>query len=97
MPLLSRISSKSDRPSVAYVMQSDAHIPSLTVRETLTFAAMLRLKEYSTCSAPVVSAVDWVLELLSLQQVRLLVFWSPVIVMTFILVNLTLVSVSLLR
>lgn len=69
-PLLSSISSQSDRPSFAYVMQSDAHIPSLTVRETLMFAAMLRLKEYSTRSTAVVSAVDWVLELLSLQQVR---------------------------
>jgi ABC-type multidrug transport system ATPase subunit len=57
-------------PSIAYVMQSDAHIPSLTVKETLTFAAMLRLREYRSGSIAVTSAVDWVLQLLSLRLVE---------------------------
>jgi ABC-type multidrug transport system ATPase subunit len=57
----------------AYVWQQDTHNPLLTVRETLSFAAMLRLKSSQLDSAAVrsrvVSLVDAAASLLSLSGV----------------------------
>ena len=54
------------QPQCAYVMQDDAHIPILTIKETLTYAAMLRMKEVSPESEAVKRAVEATMELLGL-------------------------------
>jgi ABC-type multidrug transport system ATPase subunit len=50
-------------------MQDDAHISVLTVKETLTFAAMLRLRESSSQSKSVQKAVADTMELLGLKTI----------------------------
>jgi ABC-type multidrug transport system ATPase subunit len=53
----------------AYVMQDDVHIPCLTVRETLEFAAMLRLRVPQRSDARVQEAVSKVMQMLSLAKI----------------------------
>jgi ABC-type multidrug transport system ATPase subunit len=66
---LATVLQSSSSGTVAYVQQDDAHIAVLTVRETLLYAAMLRLRESSPTSSTVLAAVDEVIELLGLGQI----------------------------
>jgi ABC-type multidrug transport system ATPase subunit len=50
-------------------MQDDAHFPVLTIKETLTYAAMLRMRETSSESTIVKRAVDDTMELLGLKLI----------------------------
>ena len=59
--------SSTESPFYAFVMQDDYHNPMLTVKETLTFAAMLRKR--TSNSADVTSYVDNIIELLGLQKI----------------------------
>lgn len=59
----------SNQPKSAYVMQDDAHLSILTVRETLTFAAMLRFRDSSFHSPDVSRAVSTTMELLGLSAI----------------------------
>jgi ABC-type multidrug transport system ATPase subunit len=59
----------SEQPRCAYVMQDDAHIPVLTIKETLTYAAMLRMREISPESTIVKKAVEDTIELLGLKLI----------------------------
>lgn len=59
----------SSLPTCSYVMQDDAHIPVLTVKETLQYAAMLRFRERSADSPVVTQAVDETLDLLGLSKI----------------------------
>lgn len=59
----------SNQPKSAYVMQDDAHISVLTVRETLTFAAMLRFRDPSSHSPIVTQAVQKTMDLLGLDVI----------------------------
>ena len=65
----------------AYVLQQDAHNGALSVREILTYAAMLRMKISSLCSAAATVRVDRavadVVQLLSLGNVLDRIVGSP--------------------
>ena len=55
--------------NMAYVMQDDLHIPNLTVKETLYFAAELRMDESETVEAKI-ARVDKVMTMLLLSDVE---------------------------
>ena len=59
----------SSHPPWAYIMQTDVHLPTLTVRETLEYAAMLRMKETTAKSSVVTTAVTGTMDLLGLSHV----------------------------
>jgi ABC-type multidrug transport system ATPase subunit len=63
------LASRCAVPDFAYVMQDDVHIPCLTVRETLEFAAMLRLRVPQRSDARVQEAVARVMRMLSLTKI----------------------------
>ena len=57
----------NESPSYAYVMQDDVHCAVLTVRETLEFAAMLRLRDCKVSA--VADMVDEIMGILGLKGV----------------------------
>jgi ABC-type multidrug transport system ATPase subunit/ABC-type multidrug transport system permease subunit len=66
---LTSLQTSSTTPSFAYVMQDDVHIPCLTVRETLEFAAMLRLRVPQRSDARVQEAVRKIIKMLGLRKI----------------------------
>ena len=67
----------SDGPTCCYVLQDDAHIPLLTVKESLQYAAMLRFREVSSSSPKVVKAVTETMELLGLNAIADTIIGTP--------------------
>lgn len=63
-----RYNGQTKAPSTAYVMQDNVHIPTLTVRETLTFAAHLRMSEKLSETSKT-DQVSMLLEMLALEHI----------------------------
>ncbi|KFA54591.1 hypothetical protein S40293_02258 [Stachybotrys chartarum IBT 40293] len=51
---------------IGYVLQQDIHLPSTTVREALTFSALLRQPRFKECEKQVTDYVDVVLDMLEM-------------------------------
>ncbi|KFA81677.1 hypothetical protein S40288_07232, partial [Stachybotrys chartarum IBT 40288] len=51
---------------IGYVLQQDIHLPSTTVREALTFSALLRQPRFKECEKQVTDYVDVVLDILEM-------------------------------